>query len=424
MKTRSQSLALLIYLIAGSAFAQQQVGIDIYKNQAAAAVKLAVPFPSVGSGVTSQAIQDPFYAPLIRDLAFSDVFALVALPPNVAATSEMAKRAGAQGLLNLAASVDGGQYIIEARLYDVASNSLQMGRRYRGSPAALTRLAHTIANDLVQYFNGKPGLFLSQIAFISTREGAHKEVFLMDYDGSNVRRISFHNTITLSPHWSPDDERIVYTSFARGTSDLYLVSRHGGGRVRLETGVSLNISPSFSPDGKDIAFVGSVAGNPDIYLIGADGKNLRRLTTANTIESTPSWSPTGRQIAFTSSRSGSPQIFVMDAEGTNVRRVSFDGEWNDDPVFSPGGDFLAYTSRVDGRFQIRLLNLATQQSSIIAGEGSNEQPSWSPDGRYIVFMSNRSGSWQIYRVAADGTGLTRLTSEGQNTAPEWSSRFE
>jgi TolB protein len=399
--------------------AQQEVEVDIYGTQAASTIRLAYPFPRLGEGVTRASVETPFNQVLLRDLIFAEIFEIVAMPPGEP-TVERAATANAQAFLDVLISRDGSEYVVEVRLFDVAGKSVQMGRRYRGDTAALTRIAHTIANDLLLFFNGKPGIFLSQIAFVSTRSGNIKEVWTMDYDGSNQRQVTSMSAITMNPQWSPDGERLVYTSFVRGTSDIYISHRRGGGRVRLVTGVNLNTSPKFSPDGRQIAFVGAVDGNPDIYVMRDDGTNIRRLTTQASVESTPAWSPTGRQIAFTSGRSGSPQIYIMDAEGTNVRRISYEGEWNDDAAFSPTGDFLAYTSRVGGRFQIRLMNLSTGQSRIIAGEGSNEQPTWSPDGRHLVFMSNRSGRWQIYRIAIDGRGLTQLTFEGVNSSPSWS----
>jgi TolB protein len=114
----------------------------------------------------------------------------------------------------------------------------------------------------------------------------------------------------------------------------------------------------------------------------------------------------------------------MDAEGTNVRRISFDGEWNDDAVWAPNGELIAYTSGVKGYYQIRIMNVATLRTWIIAGTGSNEQPCWSPDGRSLLFQSNRSGKWQIYRVNPDGTGLTQLTHLGENFSPDWSWKFD
>jgi TolB protein len=413
-------IALLSLTFTAVTFAQQrEITVDIDPNRAAGSVKIAVPFPQLGSEVTQELIQSGFYRTLLRDLAFSDIFTVVPLPAGNPATPESAKAAGAQALLRLTTSTEASGYIIEARLIDVNTGALHVGRRYRGPEGALNKVAHTIANDLVLYFNGRPGVFLSQIAFVSTRDGT-KEVYIMDYDGANQRRITFHKTLTLMPAWAPDNERIAYTSFIRGTSDLFLVNRRGGGRIRLDTRVNLNSSPAFAPSGHDIAFVGSVRGNPDIYVIGDDGSNIRRLTSMNSIESTPSWSPNGRQIAFTSSRNGTPQIYVMDAEGSNIRRISFDGDWNDDAVWSPNGELLAYTSRERGRFQLRIMDMIRQQSWIIAGEGSNEQPSWSPDGKSIVFMSNRSGGWQLYRVRADGSDLTQLTFTAENSAPDWS----
>lgn len=412
-------LAVFLSLYPLMGFAQQEVAADIDPSKAVSLIKIAVPFPQLSAGVASSPIQQSFFSPLTRDLAFSEIFQLVPLPPNVTPSVEAGGRAGAQAFLKTDIVSEGDEFIVEARLYDVKTRTILLGKRYRGKVGALTRIAHTVANDLVRYYNGKPGIFLSQITYVSTRDG-QKEVYLMDFDGSNQRRITSHGSISLSPEWSPDGEQIVYTSFARGPSEIYVVNRRGGGRRRIETGVALNISPMFSPDARDITFVGSVRGNPDIYVIGASGSDVRRLTNANSIETTPAFSPNGRQIAFTSSRTGTPQIYVMDAEGTNVRRISFDGNWNDDAAWSPDGAQLAYTSRVSGRFQIRVMSLGSQQTRILAGEGSNEQPAWAPDGRSIVFTSNRTGRWQLYRISIDGSNLYQLTTAGENTAPSWS----
>jgi len=434
---RPRSLVLLLMtaalLSAMPAPSQTQITPrPIDRSLANQTVPIAVPYPTL-NGVPAAAITDEFFGPLTRDLAISGVFSLVPLPPGAGITPEVAKRAGAQQILYLSIAYSAPapssstapqaspEFVIEARLYDSTGVS-GLARSYRGPAAALTRMAHIIVSDLVRQFNGKPGIFLTQIAFVSDRDG-HPEIYLMNYDGGNQRRITFHNSISVLPSWSPDDERLVYTSFARKTTDMYIVNRNGGGRIRLNTGLNLNTSATFSPVGHDIAFVGSVAGNPDIYLIRDDGTNLRRLTTTSSIESTPEWSPTGRQISFTSGRSGTPQIYVMDSEGANVRRISFEGEWNDDASWSPDGEWLAYTSRVDGRFQIRIMNLVTGQSQIIAGEGTNEQPGFSPDGRFLVFQSNRTGKWQIYRARVDGSDVLPLTFLGENKDPDWSKKM-
>ena len=412
--------ALMLVLVSTDLLAQRtEITTELEADRASRTVKVSVPFPSLGPGITPDDVHRDFFTPLTADLAFSRIVTIVPLPPGRERGYEVAREVGAQALLQLDVTRSGSTYAIEARLLDTSNGSILLGKRYRGESSALRLMAHTLANDVITYFNGRPGIFLSRIAFISNRTGSN-EVWIMDYDGSNQRQITAEHALTLTPDWSPDGERLVYTSFQRGYSDLYIALRRGGGRVRIRTGVNLNTSPAFSPDGKQIAFVGAVEGNTDIYVINDDGSSLRRLTTGSSIESTPAWNPTGRQIAFTSSRAGNPQIYVMDAEGTNVRRISFDGNWNDDAVFSPDGSLLAYTSLVSGRYQIRLVNLTTGESRVIAGAGSNEQPSWAPDSKSLVFMSNRSGRWQVYRIGLDERDPIQLTFEGANSSPAWS----
>jgi TolB protein len=424
-------LPLTVALAIGfAAHAQTDITTTINPDQAATIVRLAVPFPELKpvsapapALVDSGKVRAGFFGPLTRDIAYSGIFALAALPPSVPVTPDLMKRVEAQFHLQLNVWTEGEEYVVEARLVDQAGTA-QLKKRYRGPEAALARTAHMLANELMRTFNNRPGVFLSQIAFASDRTGQW-EIWLMDWDGANQRQITRHGALSILPSWSPDNERMVYTSFARGTSDMYIINRRGGGRVRINSGLALNTSATFSPISNDIAFVGSVRGNPDIYLIKDDGSNLRRLTTTTSIESTPEWSPTGRQIAFTSGRTGTPQIYVMDAEGTNERRISFEGNWNDDAVFSPDGEKIAYTSRVNGRFQIRIANVITGEGSIIAGEGSNEQPTWSPDGQWIAFQSDRKGrKWQVFRMRADGSDLLQLTFDGENKEPDWSKKPE
>jgi TolB protein len=422
--------SVIALAIAVTASAQSTITSTMTEGQAAQIIRMAVPFPELKPPaapapalVDLEKVRAGFFGPLTRDIAYSGIFAIAALPPSVPVTPELLKRIEAQFHLQLNVWTEGAEYVVEARLVD-QTGAAQLKKRYRGPETALSRTAHMLANELIKTFNNKPGVFLSQIAFASNRSG-NWEIWLMDWDGANQRQITRHGALSILPSWAPDNERMVYTSFARGTSDMYIINRRGGGRMRINSGLALNTSATFSPVSNDIAFVGSVRGNPDIYLIKDDGSNLRRLTTTTSIESTPEWSPNGRQIAFTSGRAGTPQIYVMDAEGTNVQRISHDGNWNDDAVFSPDGEKVAYTSRVNGRFQIRIANLITGESNIIAGEGSNEQPTWSPDGQWLAFQSDRKGrKFQVFRMRADGSDLLQLTFEGVNKGPDWSKKPE
>src|SRR5262249_8746685 len=137
----------------------------------------------------------PFYNTLTRDLATSSVFALAPVPPNVPVNADLVRAANAEFALSLKVLQDEQDMIVEARMID-GSGAAHFGRRYRGIAVVLPRMAHILANDLVRAVNGRPGIFLSQIAFASNRTGAY-EIWLMDWDGSNQRRISAHNGLAI-----------------------------------------------------------------------------------------------------------------------------------------------------------------------------------------------------------------------------------
>ncbi|MBV8200623.1 MAG: Tol-Pal system beta propeller repeat protein TolB [Acidobacteria bacterium] len=319
--------------------------------------------------------------------------------------------------------VEDDKLVFEGRLFDIGSGKAIIAKRYRGKTTVTRRMAHTFADEVVRYLTGSPGIAMSSIAFTSDRTGeGRKEIFIMDYDGHNQRRITNHRSTSMSPAWSPSGDAIAYTSFLNGYPGIYLADLAAGRKRALVTSGSLNITPSFSPDGSQIAFARSLEGNIEIFTCDRSGGSLRRLTNSPAIDTNPAWSPKGNMIAFTSSRAGNPHIYIMDAEGANQRRVTFDGTYNDGAAWSPDGERIAYTSRRDGVFQIAVVAVGTLETKVLTGgPGENESPSFSPDGRKIVFTSRRSGAKQLYVMdAADGANVHQLTDAGTNDMADWS----
>jgi TolB protein len=314
----------------------------------------------------------------------------------------------------------GGRIAFEGRVYDLGSGKAILGKRYRGEPSAARRIAHTFADEVLQYVAGLRGIAMTSIAFASTRSGA-KEIWAMDYDGANPRPVTGHKSTSLSPDWAPGNARLAYTSFVGGPPGVYVADLGSGRKTPVATDGDQNISPSFSPDGRRVVFSRALGPNPEIYVADVGGGNLRQLTHSQAIDTNPAWSPTGREIAFTSSRGGNPHIYLMDADGSNLRRISFEGDYNDGAAWSPEGDALVYASRRGGRFEIARTELATGETrALTSGEGSNESPSFAPDGRKIAYTSTRSGSPQVWVMDADGSNPHQLTREGRNETPAWS----
>lgn len=326
---------------------------------------------------------------------------------------------GAQGLVKGGFSRQGEKIIIELRLFDVQQERFLTGRRYIGTEETLRRIGHKFANQIYATLTGEAGVFETKIAFVKADDGK-KEVYLMDFDGYNQKRFSYHASITLSPAWSPDGKWLAFTSYKGTKTNLYLKELYSREEVVLSQYPDLNISPAWSPDGNTIALTLSKDGNPEIYLLNKQGRLLQRLTNTSSIEVSPTWSPDGGKIAFVSNRSGNPQVYVMDRTGANVQRITFEGNYNTEPHWSPRGDKITYSSIRGGEFHICTINPDGTGDQQLTWEGNNESPHWSPDGRHIVFSSTRHGGKQLFTMMANGTRQKQITRGGENYSPAWS----
>jgi TolB protein len=333
---------------------------------------------------------------------------------------------GALALVKGAYTLEGDNLTLEARLFDVYQRKQLTGRRYHGSAGELRRMAHKFADEIMAQFTGERGPFDSRIAFVSTRDGKFKEVYVMSLDGGDLQQITKTQTINVSPSWNPDSRALLFTSYKRGNPDLYSMDLQSGREVLVSQRPGLNLAGRWSPDGTKIAITVEDEGNADIVVLDRGGKVLRRLTDNWAIDVSPTWSPDGRQVAFCSNRAGGPQIYVMDADGGEARRVTFQGAYNTSPTWSPKGDRIAYTSRLDGGFNLFTVKLdGSDARQLTQGAGNNEDASWSPDGRYIVFSSSRGGRNKLYITDANGASQVQLThGGGDDTSPAWSRWLE
>lgn len=332
---------------------------------------------------------------------------------------------GAEALIQGEITYKNNSLTLEARLYDVVKKELIVGKRYIGEISDLSRMVHRFANEVVLALTGEPSFFQTKIVYVSALSG-HKEIYLMDFDGRNQRQLTKHQSICLSPRFSPEGERIVFTSYKMGNPDLYLKDLRNGEEKRISHFPGLNISPAWSPDGKRLALTLSKDGNPEIYIMNMDGSGLTRLTDHPAIDVSPSWSPDGKKIAFVSNRGGTPQIYLLDLASKEVQRLTFEGKYNTHPAWSPRGDLIAFDSLIDGNHNICVIRPdGTGFRILTANMGRCETPSWSPDGRHLVFSSNREGGPHLYLINLEGTQIKKLTfSRGSDTYPNWSPRFK
>jgi Tol biopolymer transport system component len=185
------------------------------------------------------------------------------------------------------------------------------------------------------------------IAFTSTRAG-NSDIAVLDPCGA-VTTLVRGPAAELRPAWSPDGRRLAFMSNRDGDFEIYVVDADGSNVRRLTDDPGNDFNPAWSPDGKEIAWNSDRGGDFKVYVMKADGTGVRRLTDAPGVDSVPSWSPRGDEIAFESSRDGKAEIYVMNADGGDQRDVSNDPNANDlNPAWSPNGRRIAFTSDRDG----------------------------------------------------------------------------
>ncbi|MBI4457078.1 MAG: PD40 domain-containing protein [Acidobacteria bacterium] len=324
---------------------------------------------------------------------------------------------------NLLAS--GNDVVLESWLYDVKTRQEISGQRFRFKLPQTRQAAHRIADAVVEKLSAgqSRGVARTRIAF-ETKRGRAKEIAIMDYDGFNVQLLTGNGSLNLSPAWSPDGRRIVFSSFLSGLPGIDSLEIATGARAAIYAQGSFNHMPAYAPDGNLIAFSSrSERGDIDVFVVDKNGRGRHNITHSPGADFSPTWGPTGRQMAFVSDRAGSPQIYIMDADGSNVRRVVSEEGQAVSPNWSPDGRFIVYAWRPPGRYSydLFLFNIATSQIFQITSMGSfNENPNWSPDSRHITFESNRTGEAQIFIMNVDGANLRQITQSGVNSNPAWS----
>ena len=136
----------------------------------------------------------------------------------------------------------------------------------------------------------------ARIAFMSDRDG-NWEIYVMDIDGKNQRKLTNNRHDDGYPSWLPDGKRIVFTSKRDGNREIYVMDADGGNQLNLTNNRwSDDEYPSWSPDGKRIAFVSdrdkkvkNFLITSEIYVMDADGRNQQKLTNNPHTDGNPAW---------------------------------------------------------------------------------------------------------------------------------------
>jgi len=395
------------------------------------------PFSSrYGGGGTEIQVE----AIMARDLRYSDRFALMdSIPASMVGEGldyNLWDQLGATWLLTGQVEGLGEGLVLVLELHDVVYAELkERGRFPLPDPASndFRMAVHRVSDQVVEWVFGEPGMAASRIAFSMGGGNQPQELYLIDSDGENLRRITNYETITMSPTWHPSGERLAYISYRDGEPSRVFERDLATGQERAlnPEREGQHITPAYHPNGREIAF--GLLGLNRTGIFRYDWERdccLTHLQGGRWEDLSPSYSPDGRRIAFQSNRLGEsiPQIYVMGAEGGDAELISpyeYGGSgYYTSPDWSPRDAKVAFHGKLGryGRFQILVAEVEARGARVLqlTAEGNNEDPSWAPDGRHLVFAGERSYGFGLFVVDAASGRIRAMVTGIRPKNPAWS----
>ena len=270
---------------------------------------------------------------------------------------------------------------------------------------------------------------------------------------AKIRQLTFGGE-NAEAYFSRDGKRLIFqsTRVGRTCDQQYVMNVDGSGVRRVSTGFGKTTCGYFFDVDRRIFFASTHAADTacppkpdpskgyvwgldpyDIYVANPDGSTLRRLTNYGVYTAEGTLSPDGQTIVFTSLKDGDLDIYTMRVDGSNLKRLTFQPGYDGGPFFSPDGKKIVYrawhpsdTALVSyrellrqrlvrpNRMEIWVMNAdGSDQHQITNLGGANFAPYFTPDGRRIIFSSNyknpKSRDFELYLVNPDGSGLEQVT---------------
>ncbi|MFZ6026080.1 MAG: hypothetical protein ACOYYS_00075 [Chloroflexota bacterium] len=265
------------------------------------------------------------------------------------------------------------------------------------------------------------------IAFSSNREGPWQLFEMSDPMLTNVRRITFSAGADEYPTWSPQGNRIAFTSSRSGNDEIYVMNVDGSNLVNLTNNPASDRQPTWSLDGQWLAFTSNRDGNDEIYIMRADGTEQTNLTQNPANDRDPSWGRNGslfgstELIIFTTDRDGNLEIYSMRTDGQEPTNLTQNAASDVAPAASIRNEKIAFTSNRTGNDEIFIMDIEGKNPANLTNDAANDQnPTWAPDGSWVAYITNRDGNLEVYAIRSDGSQRFNLSrNPADDNYPAW-----
>jgi TolB protein len=177
----------------------------------------------------------------------------------------------------------------------------------------------------------------SSIAFNLGTKNDGEEIWIMNRDGSNPRRIHPRGW---DPTWSPDGRQILFASDLEGAIQLYVINADGSGLRRVTSFEALRGRSDWSPDGAWMVTYNGPAWKREVFIFRPDFTDVRQLTPAGGNSQGPGFSPDGKWVVFTAyfDHYGDDlgcEIYIIRTDGMDVRRLTDNAYCDYQPRWGP-----------------------------------------------------------------------------------------
>jgi TolB protein len=177
--------------------------------------------------------------------------------------------------------------------------------------------------------------------------------------------------------WSPDGSKLAFTTNRDGNPEIYVMNKDGSGLRRMTNNPAIDVSPTWSPTGNQLAWVSDRTGTPKIYIMNADGTGQRPLV-GDPFSDRPTWSRGQfNEIAYAARNGPGYDIKIYSFATGEATRVTDGIGSNESPAFAPNGRHIAFTSTRNGKAQLFTIDRDGQNLRQITREGNNKFANWS-----------------------------------------------
>ncbi len=321
-----------------------------------------------------------------------------------------------------------GQKSVAIALTNNKSNTLTEFQKHGLPKTSFKMLIHSAVNEVITQVFNNPGFCLSQLAYVKKINGK-KEIWVTDFDGSELRQLTFNNGTSLEPSWSRKNKYLTYTLYKSYSTDIILIDMFKGLQRRLTNMGGFKSGACISNDNTIAVLTLSRNKKVDLYSVDINDGAILQLTNDAAAEASPCWSPDNNEICYVSDRyGGRPRLFLVASTGGTARKLIKRPVECVSPDWSSVSNKICFAIRDSGRYKIAYIDMneSPRQSPVVITHqpGDWEAPSWAADGRHLVCSRTIKNQKALFLIdSLYGKIIPLKNYSGEDTLPDYSDNF-